>query len=663
MAIVGNIALIGACVSALFQIFWVSTKLKKNSEKTFCLARFFVNLQFIFLAFSFLVLIYFYASSDFSVLNVYMNSHSQLSWFYKIVGSWSNYEGSMLLWVFILSFYGFLMAHLRTTVDQRFLAVSLTVQGICVLGFALFVLILANPFESLPNPMPEGRGLNPLLHDPSLGFHPPLLYLGYLGFSVAFSSAIAALMTNHLNKEWASWLRPWALASWGLLTLGITLGSWWAYYELGWGGWWFWDPVENASLIPWLLGVALIHALISFEKGEYLKIWSAFLAILAFSFALVGSFIVRSGVISSVHSFAYDPQRGAFILVFVVLALGGGLYFLIKKSRDLASRSSFGFLSKPFFFLIQNILMVIIAAIVFIGSVYPMVYEAIYGAKIIENAQFYNRLIVPLFSLGLLMMILGPYLNWHKTHFKDIIKLFVRILPLSGLLYLCVMLFFGVPFSLTSLSLMLSFAVVISGFFFLKNRLAMKGQPPRSLYRMLIAHGGIAVMTFGIFIDSFCQREIIDALEEGESIPFLNYTIKLDQVSYKQKDLYLRERAKLIITKDGHYVGTVSPERRIYLSDKSLTNETALLHTYFSDLYVVLGQRVSEDKYAFKITYHPQVLWIWIGGLFMAFAGFLGLLPLHVLFNFTIFSFRGSSPIIGLRFRGSTKRNSLNRYL
>lgn len=625
MASLGNYALMAALISALSQMIFPLQRLKSNPGGAYSFAQGLAILQLFFLVISFLSLIYVYASSDFTVLNVALNSHSQLSLFYKIAGAWSNYEGSMLLWVFALGVFGALAVFFSQSTSHSFMTYVLIIQGIIVAGFACFVLFFANPFQTLFLPLEEGKGLNPILHDPSLAFHPPLLYFGYLGFSLCFSFTVAGLLTQKIDQEWAKWVRPWVLLSWSFLTIGITLGSWWAYYELGWGGWWFWDPVENASLMPWLIGVALIHSLMVLEKQGTLKIWSAFLGIHTFSLCLLGSFLVRSGVVSSVHSFAYDPERGVFIFVFIAIAFVGGLTLLLKRVPSLLSKGSIDFISREGAILILNLLFIMLTLVVFVGTIFPIIYEMLSGVKGSAGPVFYNRLIIPLFSLVLIMMLIGPSIPWNHNNIKSVLKSLIQPFIISLGLFIFALFYFNLGVTLSSLILFLAINLVCGIFNIWWKSLREKAPLSPSFYRMAIAHGGVAIMIFGISIDSLSKKELVTSLTEGGSLPFLNYAVKLLEVNYKKDKIYLLERATLLVSKNGNVLATLYPERRIYLSDETMTTETAQFHDYFSDLYVVLGQHLPDNQWAIKISYHPQVLWIWIGGLLIALGGLLGI--------------------------------------
>jgi cytochrome c-type biogenesis protein CcmF len=622
MASLGTFALFGALLMALFQVFPLRS-LKKSPESAATTARLLTVLQFSFLTLALFTLIYAYAVSNFSLLNVALNSHSKLSPFYKIAGAWSNHEGSMLLWVFILGLYGVLAAYFTNIPSKKFMAGVLMIQSAIVGSFTIFLILMANPFQQVFVPFVEGQGLNPILHDPSLAFHPPLLYFGYIGFSLSFSFAIAGLLAKKIDKEWAKWLRPWVLLSWSFLTLGITLGSWWAYYELGWGGWWFWDPVENASLMPWLIGVALIHSLMVLEKQDALKIWSAFLAILTFSLCLLGSFLVRSGIVSSVHSFAYDPPRGVFIFGFIALALGFGVVLLIKRAPSLISQHPLKLFTREGAIFIQNILFILLTFFIFLGTIFPIFYEIVYGNKISVGPFYFNKTTIPLFSIILLTMLIGPYLPWKQSNIKNVLKslIFPFVLSLAMLVF-----YYNQYTIIQSLILLLAFnllfGIISTGWQHIKTKSSLS----LSFYRMAVAHGGVAIMIFGMSIDSFSKEELMSSLKEGESLTFLNYDIKLLDVKYKKKKIYLSEKATLLISKNGKEISVLHPEKRIYLSDQTMTTETALYHTYFSDLYVVLGGHLPHDRWSIKLSYHPQVLWIWMGGLLMTFGGFLGIM-------------------------------------
>ncbi|MEI7712076.1 MAG: heme lyase CcmF/NrfE family subunit [Rhodospirillales bacterium] len=576
-----------------------------------------------------------YVVSDFSVVNVLQNSHTDKPLLYKISGVWGNHEGSMLLWVFMLSLCAAAVALFSTNLPPALQARVLAVQGMIGVGFLLFILFTSNPFLRTDAPPANGQGLNPVLQDPGLAFHPPFLYLGYVGFSVAFAFAVAALIEGKVDAAWARWVRPWTLASWCALTIGIAMGSWWAYYTLGWGGWWFWDPVENASFMPWLVGTALIHSSIVVEKRDTLKTWTILLAIVTFSLSLVGTFLVRSGVLTSVHAFATDPARGMFILILLMVAIGGSLTLYAFRAPKLQGGGLFAPLSREGSLVLNNLLLSCGCATVFLGTLYPLFLDAMNGPKLSVGFPFFNRTFVPLMVPMIVAVGIGPMLAWKRGDLRGALQrlwvasLFAVVVAL-GLLYVAygshVLAVLGI-----AVAAWLAGAVVTEwaervGLFRMSLGDSIKRaiNLPRAAYGMSAAHFGLAVFVAGVSASAFSQ-EAIEVLKAGGSMKLAGYDIVLQNVDRVPGPNYTADRATIRISSGDALVATLYPERRFFPLQQQTTGETAIRTNGIADLYLALGDADTAGNWTVRAYWKPLVPWIWIGAVIMAFGGMVSL--------------------------------------
>ena len=591
--------------------------------------------HFVLIAVAMGALMHAYIVSDFSVINVAQNSHTDKPLFYKISGVWGNHEGSMLLWVFMLALCSAAVAVFSSNLPPDLRARVLAVQGMIAVGFLGFILLTSNPFlRTWPAPV-NGNGLNPVLQDPGLAFHPPFLYLGYVGFSVAFSFAVAALIEGRVDAAWARWVRPWSLASWCFLTVGIALGSWWAYYTLGWGGWWFWDPVENASLMPWIVGTALIHSAIVVERRDTLKSWTVLLCIVTFSLSLVGTFLVRSGVLSSVHAFAVDPRRGAFILGLLVLAIGGSLTLYAFRAPALKAGGLFAPISREGALLLNNVLLATCAATVLLGTLYPLFLDAIHGPKISVGAPFFNQTFVPLMVPVLVAMAVGPLLAWKRGDFSAAMQRLTvafgaSVILVLALLYINtggpVLAILGLGLALwTGLGVLAEYAERIRLFRVSPAQSWRRAVGlPRAALGMTLAHLGIAVTVAGISAQAF-DREYLGYMQVGTNERLAGYMLHLDKVERIQGPNYIADEASIEIWRDGKLIATQHPQRRYFPLQDQTTGMTAIRSGLVSDLYLALGDPDEQGAWTVRAYWKPMVSWIWLGALIMAFGGVVSL--------------------------------------
>ena len=589
--------------------------------------------SFALIAFAFACLAQAYMTSDFSVVNVVRNSHSAKPMLYKISGTWGNHEGSMLLWVLILTLFGASVALFGRNLPTSLRARALGVQGLIAMGFLLFILFTSNPFERMIPAPADGQGLNPLLQDPGLAFHPPMLYLGYVGFSVAFSFAVAALLEGRVDPAWARWVRPWTLAAWGFLTAGIGLGSWWAYYELGWGGWWFWDPVENASFMPWLAGTALLHSSAVVERRDALKGWTIFLAIVAFALSLLGTFLVRSGVLTSVHTFASDPARGVFILGLLVLIIGGALVLFGIRGPSLKGGGLFQPVSREGALLVNNLLLTTAAAAVLLGTLYPLFLDSIGGGKVSVGPPFFNAVFVPLMIPMLAVMAIGPFLNWKRGDLMGVLAQLKGALAFAAVvvvlvaigtgtltaalgLGLAAWLFAG---TLTELSARIGlFAVPLA------QSLRRLGRMPRSAWGMTVAHGGLAIAVAGMVGVTAWKVESIQVMATGDTVTVAGYDYAFAGTREVRGPNYIATVGTFTVSRGGDFVAELHPENRIYMVQGSPTTEAAIYPTFLGDLYVVIGDP-NGNGYVTRIYFNPLIGWIWMGLLIMVVGGVVSL--------------------------------------
>ncbi len=593
-------------------------------------------LQFVLVAFAFTALMHAFIVSDFSLRVVASNSHSLKPMLYKISGVWGNHEGSMLLWVLILALFGALIAGFGKNLPPPLRARVLAVQAMIAVGFLLFMLITSNPFERLFPPPANGNDLNPLLQDPGLAFHPPILYVGYVGFSIAFSFAVAALIEGRVDAAWARWVRPWTLLAWAFLTGGIALGSWWAYYELGWGGFWYWDPVENASFMPWLVGTALLHSAIVVERRDALKTWTILLAILTFSLSLIGTFLVRSGVLTSVHAFAVDPDRGVFILLLLIISIGGSLALYAWRAPALKGGGLFAPISREGALLLNNLLLTTAAATVFIGTLYPLLLEAVGGGKVSVGPPFFNATFVPLMVPLIAALAVGPLLAWKRG---DIMGALARLKVAGAItavgLVLCGALAWGRPILGTiamGFAIWLAAGVVTEvaerirlGHIPLRQSLSRATGLPRSAWGMALAHIGIAGIIAGAAGASVWKEEVIRVMQPNETVEIGGYALTFDGTQDMRGPNYLTRKGLFSVSKDGKPLLKMYAERRNYLVGGQQTTEAAIHSTLAGDLYAVIGDSDGKGGQTVNVYYKPLVPWMWIGSTLMVLGGFVSL--------------------------------------
>ena len=620
----GHYALILALCVAILQGILPLVGAHQSRREWILLARPAAQTVFLLLAVAFVILAWSFYTNDFSVLYVADHSNSQMPVIYRLGAVWGGHEGSLLLWVFLLSTWTFLVAQLSKALDEFMVARVIGVLGLVITGLLLFVLLTSNPFERLLPAAQDGRSLNPLLQDPGLVFHPPMLYMGYVGFSVAFAFAIASLLSGRLDAAWARWSRPWTTAAWVFLTLGIALGSWWAYYELGWGGWWFWDPVENASFIPWLVGTALLHSLAVTEKRGGFKSWTVLLAITAFSLSLLGTFLVRSGVLTSVHAFATDPKRGIFILIFLVLVVGSSLTLYAWRAPKSTLGGKFSFTSRETFILLGNVFLVVSAASVLLGTLYPLLIDALHLGKISVGPPYFNSVFVPIMIPLLVLMGIGPWTNWKNSNLLDVIKR-LWIAALVAVIAAALIPFTMGEFTwLSSLGFLLAFWVISSGVLQI-IRQAKAGKPTRSFIGMQVAHLGIAVFVIGVTMVGTYQEEKDVRMLPGESVSVGGYQIQLQGVGAVPGPNYNAMQGTFLLSRNGKLEATMYPEKRSYFSSTMPMTEAAIDVGLTRDIYVSLGEELEDKAWAVRVYYKPFVDWIWGGCLLMALGGVLAI--------------------------------------
>ena len=573
-----------------------------------------------------------FAVNDTTVENVVQNSHSAKPMLYKLSGTWGNHEGSMVLWVLILALCGGAVAGFGRNLPSALQARVLAVLGLVAIGFLAFILATSNPFNRVWPPPPDGEGLNPILQDPGLAFHPPLLYLGYVGCAVTYAFAVAALLEGRVDAAWGRWVRPWALAAWAFLTLGIALGSWWAYYELGWGGYWFWDPVENASLLPWLALCALLHSAIVVEKREALKTWTVFLALLAFGMSLLGTFLVRSGVLNSVHAFANDPARGTVILVLLMLYVGGGFALFAWRAAAMQPTGVFAPLSREGALVLNNLLLCSITAVVLVGTLYPMFADYLLDQKISVGPPFFNTALFPLAVPLVAAMALGPLLPWKRARLWPVLqRLWWAALGGLAALLLCLALegwriFPALGFAAAAW-LILGAAADIA------DRIALFSRPqaawararglPRAAWGAAVAHAGMGVMILGLAGMGLAQEKLI-LMKPGESAPLAGYDFRLESLRDAKGPNWDARRATVIVTRQGREVAVLTPDRRSFPVGRMTTTEAAIHTTWLADIYVVLGEE-RDGGGVLRLHHNPLAPWIWLGAAIMALGGGISL--------------------------------------
>ena len=632
----GHFALVLALFLALIQASVPLLGARRNDSLLMGVAGTTAIGQFCFVALAFAALIASYVQSDFSVQTVFENSHSAMPLIYKITSAWGNHEGSMLLWVLILALFGALVAVFGGNLPDRLKANVLGVQSWIAAAFDLFILLTSNPFLRIADAPIEGRDLNPLLQDLGLAIHPPLLYLGYVGFSITFSFAIAALIEGRVDAAWARWVRPWALLAWTFLTLGIAMGSYWAYYTLGWGGWWFWDPVENASLMPWLAGTALLHSALVTEKRNALKVWTILLAILAFSLSLIGTFLVRSGVLTSVHAFASDPTRGIFILAILTLFIGGALALFAWRAPILKQGGLFAPISREGALVLNNLFLVSACATVVFGTLYPLGLEVLTGSKISVGAPFFNWTFGPIFIVLMTVVPFGPLMAWKRG---DVLGVAQRLVGAIAVALIGIAVTFAVegggpilvPFAIGLALYLLAGAAtdLIERTGLLKvpaaTALARARGLPRSAWGTALAHAGLAVTLLGIIGETQWGAERIADVKPGQVLSIRRYDFQFDGTTERQGPNYHEVAAHFTVRHAGDFVGVMEPSKRTFPSRGTDTNEAALMTRGFAQLYLSLGDVTPDGGIAVRLYYKPLVLLIWLGAVVMAMGGALSL--------------------------------------
>ncbi len=631
----GHFALIIALCIALTQAMLPLIGAARGNVVWMRLARPAAQGQFVFVAIAFACLAYAFVANDFSVLNVATNSNSKLPWFYRFAATWGSHEGSLLLWVLMLTVWMLAVSVFSRHLPLEMVARILGVMALISIGFLLFMLFTSNPFQRLLPAAPDGNDLNPLLQDPGMVIHPPMLYMGYVGFSVAFAFAIAALLGGKLDATWARWSRPWTTMAWVFLTVGIALGSGWAYYELGWGGWWFWDPVENASFMPWLVGTALMHSLAVTEKRGGFRVWTVLLAIIAFSLSLLGTFLVRSGVLTSVHAFATDPARGVFILFFLVIVIGGSLALFAWRAPRVGLGGSFELVSRESALLANNVLLLVAAASVMLGTLYPLFLDALGLGKISVGPPYFEAVFVPLMTPALFLMGVGPIAKWKQAELPEMAARLKWAFVIALVTALLLPFTLGKWTPMIAFGLLLALWVAITSFLNLKQRVALLrtssrrslgsqlGAMPRGYYGMLLAHLGIAVFITGVTLVKGYETEKDVRMQPGDTVEVGGYTFELDGLSQVPGPNYEATRGAISVGKDGKKVRTLYPEKRFYQVQQMPMTEAAIDPGLTRDLYVSLGEQVDGGAWVVRIYHKPFVDWIWGGAFVMALGGIL----------------------------------------
>ena len=571
--------------------------------------------------FSFIALSTAFLTNDFSVAYVAENSNSAMPWFYRLCAVWGAHEGSLLLWVFILTVWMALVARFSQKLPLEFISRVLSVMALIAVGFYFFILFTSNPFlRLLPNFPVNGASLNPLLQDPGLVAHPPMLYMGYVGFSVAFSFAIAALLSGKLDARWAAWTRPWTMAAWSFLTLGIVLGSWWSYRELGWGGWWFWDPVENASFMPWLVGTALIHSLMVTEKRDAFKAWTVLLSMCAFSLSLLGTFLVRSGILVSVHAFAIDPTRGTYILGFLTIVVGLSLLLFVYRANTLSKKVKLNLNSRETFLLINNAILFVAMLTVLLGTLYPLLVAILHWGQLSVGAPYFNMVFIPLMIPLFIFMGLGPYFYWQKGQSINLKRHALVVASVSLMLSAVLILVFAYWRTSAFFGLALSLWLMINiGYLIIKQ---FRYKP----WSVSLAHMGIAITTVGIVLSMSFSQESQLRMNIGDSVQLDGYQFTLASIVGLKGPDYHGVKANVVVTQNGRRIALMHPEQRIYPVSHTALAKVAISDNLWRDLYVALGRPVGKKAWGMRIYTKPFVRWIWLGGLLMVLAGLISLI-------------------------------------
>lgn len=591
------------------------------------------RLHSLLLMIAFACLTYAFVTQDFTVAYVAQHSNIELPLYYRFSAVWAAHEGSLLLWVLILSFWSLAVTHFSRGLPMAFVARVLGVLGLISIGFLLFIIFTSNPFERLLPGAPDGHDLNPLLQDFGLIIHPPMLYMGYVGLSVPFAFAIAALLEGRIDAAWTRWARPWTLIAWVFLTLGIMLGSWWAYYELGWGGWWFWDPVENASFMPWLMATALIHSLAICEQRNAFKAWTVLLSIFGFSLSLLGTFLVRSGVLVSVHAFASDPARGIFILIFLGLVIGSALLLYAWRATAVSGGGQFSLVSRETLLLINNILLVSASGTILLGTLYPLILDGLNLGKISVGPPYFNKVFIPLMLPLVLLLGIGPLCKWKQDRFSQLGRQMAPAFVLSLILGGTLTLLAGASGTLmTAVGLAMALWVMLSAILILVKRLTHKKhklktllEQPRSFIGMTLAHFGVGVFIVGITMVSAYQAESTVKMSPGDTETIADYTFHFDGVEEREGANYSTQYGSVRISKQGDEIAMLHPEKRVYRRETKPMTEAGIDAGLTRDLYVSLGEPLdaTNNTWSLRLYYKPYIRWIWLGPILMAFGGFL----------------------------------------
>jgi cytochrome c-type biogenesis protein CcmF len=632
----GHLLLFFALTAAIAQGVVPLVGAQKGRADWMALARPLAMWQGVFVLLSFFCLTASFVRNDFSVLYVASNSNSALPTFYRVAAVWGGHEGSLLLWMVMLSGWAVAVARYSKGMPLPFLSRILAVMGLLSVGFLLFTLFTSNPFDRLLPAAPDGRDLNPLLQDPGMIIHPPMLYMGYVGFSVAFAFAVAALLGGNLDNAWARWTRPWTTAAWVFLTFGIGLGSWWAYNELGWGGWWFWDPVENASFMPWLVGTALIHSLAVTEKRGGFKVWTVWLAIMAFSLSLLGTFLVRSGVLSSVHSFASDPKRGLFILAFLVIVIGSSLVLFAWRAPKVGLGQRFGTLSRESLLLVNNMMLAVACGAVLLGTLYPLFLDALGMGKISVGPPYFDSVFGLLMAPLVFVMGIGPLSKWKHD---DAGALAQRLWPAAVVAVVAALLVGWMAGRIglaTTGGLTMAFWIVASLGTDLKHRLLPAGarlsqmlhrarQIPLALWGMMAAHLGVAVFSFGVAMVNTYQAERDVKMGPGDSTTLGGYTFRMTELKQRQGANFVAMRGTVEVTQDGKPLATLHPEKRIYRVQQNPMTESGVHSNLWRDLYISMGEQLPSGEWIVRVQVKPFIVWIWGGCLMMMAGGVLAI--------------------------------------
>ena len=635
IAELGNYGLALALALSIFLAILPLVGAEKGNAKLMALGRPLTWAMFLALSLSFGSLFYLFAVNDFSVQYVVNNSNSTLPLQYRLSAVWGSHEGSLLLWIWLLALWAVGVATFTRKMPEEAVARVLSVMGLISIGFMVFIIFSSNPFNrTFPDFPADGRELNPMLQDVGLIFHPPLLYMGYVGFSVAFAFAIASLMTGKLDTAWARWSRPWTMAAWVFLTLGIVLGSWWAYYELGWGGWWFWDPVENASLMPWLAGTALIHSLAVTEKRSTFKAWTVLLAILAFSLCLLGTFLVRSGILVSVHAFASDPTRGLYILVYLVFVIGGSLLLYAFQGAKIKSLDNYQRYSRETLLLLNNVMLMAFLSVVFLGTILPLIHKQIGLGSVSIGAPFFNQMFLILMVPFAFILGIGPLVKWRRDQISAIRT------PVMISLVMMIALGFGLPYlvgnritATSVMGVMMSAIIVILSLYEMHTRATHRHsfltgifKLSRSHWGMVFAHLGVAMTVFGIAMSHNFSIEKDVRMREGDSVQILDYNFTFKGLKITDGANYQGGTAEIEITRNGKSEAILHAEKRFYNVSKMGMTEAAIDWGFTRDLYAALGEQLDDGSWGLRLYYKPFIRWIWLGGVFMALGGLLCML-------------------------------------